>query len=134
MIRTKFLSLLFSFLFITSLVSCSKEDEEVISPNVSLLTNGAWTGSAVFSGNQDVTQNLQNFNITKYTAKFDRDGTYVETYEGQPLTEGNWEYMNDERVILFDKGTDDEYSVVISKLTSNELNYLQSGFELRLTR
>lgn len=119
-----------------TLVSCDKDKKDDVSPNVALLTAGEWRGSAVFLNGEDQTAAFEesNFYLSDYSAKFERDGSYAEYYDGNTLVDGIWEYENNERVIVFDKGTDNEYKVVISKLDDDELFYIQSGYEFRFVR
>ncbi|GAB3527966.1 hypothetical protein GCM10027443_05130 [Pontibacter brevis] len=120
-----------------TLLSCSKEEADTVSPNVSFLTAGVWTGSAVHYNGQDQTNSFEESNAiewSNYTAKFHKDGTYAEYYDGNTLVEGVWEFENNERVIVFDRNKEDEYKVVISKLDDDELWYIQSGIEFRLKR
>lgn len=137
----KFSTLLLASLFIVSLSSCGKEEDDDISPVVSsnlvLLTAGEWTGSTVFNNGEDQTtvfEESNQFNLSNYAAVFERDGSYTEFYENETIADGVWEFRNDERVIVFNKGTEDEYSVVISKLDEDEFFYIQSGNEFRLAR
>ena len=118
------------------LISCGKDDDEDVSPNVARLTAGEWRGAAIYFNGQNVTGDVlevDKFDITQVTSKFERDGTYRETY-GTSEYAGEWEYQNDDRIIVFDAGTRDEYTVVISKLDDDELHYLQAGYELRFVR
>ncbi|GHA65309.1 hypothetical protein [Pontibacter akesuensis] len=131
------LAILFLTLFSLTLSSCGKDDDDDVSPNVSLLTGGEWTGSAIYVDGEDLTDRIkeqQGFDWKAYTTTFDRDGSYVETYQGDVVVEGVWEYKNNERVILFDKDTQDEYEVVVSKLDEDEFWYIQDGAELRFRR
>ncbi len=121
--------------------SCDKKDkEEEVSPNTSLLTAGIWQGSAVYLAGQELTEeDYEEFaqlglNIKELTFKFERNGTYVETNKGQAAPGGKWEFINNERNILFDKGTDDETTVLISKLDEDEFFITESGLEFRFER
>ncbi|WP_276495689.1 hypothetical protein [Pontibacter litorisediminis] len=134
--KFKLLNLIFAAMCMVAFTSC-KDDDDDVSPNVSLLTNGEWTGNAVYYLGQDVSAEYEEqtgMDILQYTSLFNRDGTYSDQYAGAPLVDGTWEYGNDERVIIFDEGTRNEYTVVISKLEENELWYLQGGIEYRFTR
>lgn len=126
-----------SLLCLVSFTSCSDDDDNDVSPNVSLLTAGVWTGSAVYVNGQDQTSTIEDANgieWNKFTTVFERDGTYVESYDSDSIDEGVWIYENDERVIRFNSGTSNEYTVVISKLDEDEFFYIQNGLELRFTR
>lgn len=118
------------------LVSCGDDDDDDVSPNVSFLTAGEWTGNAIYQDGEDITDEVfeLGFDVTKYNLKFNRDGTYQDRYPGQSFPGGTWVFENNERVIVFEKGTDDEYTVVVSKLDNDELIYLDSGFEFRFVR
>ncbi|WP_266205356.1 hypothetical protein [Pontibacter kalidii] len=132
--RLKLLYFLFAALSLVSLASCGDDDDDDVSPNVALLTQGEWTGSAVFVNGTDRTGEFEaqsGIDISLYTSLFERDGTYTDRYNDTVLVDGTWEYENAERVILFDKGTSDEYRVVISKLDEDELFYIQAGIEFR---
>lgn len=131
----KHIFFLLAAICVVSLSSC-KDDDDDVSPNVSLLTNGEWTGSAVFINGDDFTAEFEaeyGIDLTRYTSKFERGGTYIDKYAGTTMVEGTWEYENNERIILFDKGAD-EYRTVISKLDEDELFYMQGGAEFRFTR
>lgn len=131
------LAIFFLTLCTLSLSSCGKDDDDDVSPNVSLLTGGEWKGSAIYVDGEDITDRIkeqQSFDWRAYTTTFNRDGSYEEAYQGDVVVEGMWEYKNSERVILFDKDTQDEYEVVISKLDEDEFWYIQDGAELRFRR
>ncbi|PTX14491.1 hypothetical protein C8N40_111156 [Pontibacter mucosus] len=133
--KLKLFCLLFAALCVVTFTSC-KDDDDDVSPNVSLLTNGEWTGNAVFINGDDFTAEFEaeyGIELARYTSKFERDGSYIDKYAGTTMAEGTWEYENNERIILFDKGAD-EYRAVISKLDEDELFYMQGGAEFRFTR
>ncbi|MEJ8755786.1 lipocalin family protein [Pontibacter sp. H259] len=129
---------LFALLVPLFLVSCGDDDDDNgISPNVSLLTAGEWRGDAIYSDGEDVTDLIleeNGFDMTLYRSKFERDGTYQDSYPNETIPEGTWKFENNERIIVFEDGTDDEYYVVVSKLDEDELSYVQSGFEFRFVR
>ncbi|SFF92450.1 hypothetical protein [Pontibacter chinhatensis] len=132
----KHLFFLLAAICVVSLSSC-KDDDDDVSPNVSLLTNGEWTGSAVFINGDDLTAEFEaeyGIDLTRYTSKFERDGKYVDKYAGTTMVEGAWEFENGERIIIFDKGTSTEYTVVISKLDEDELFYMQGAAEFRFIK
>ncbi|MBJ6118518.1 hypothetical protein JAO76_09970 [Pontibacter sp. BT310] len=119
------------------LASCGKDDDDDVSPNVSMLTAGVWEGSAIIIEGEDVTADIlesDGFDWTLYTTEFEREGTYNESYDGDPQIDGKWEFQNNERIIVFEKGTDDEYYVVVAKLDEDELWYVQEGVEFRFMR
>ncbi|RDV11991.1 hypothetical protein DXT99_22945 [Pontibacter diazotrophicus] len=137
----KLYTLLIASFFMLTLVSCDKDTEDdvspYVSPNVTLLTAGEWTGRSVFQNGEDQTtvfEESNQFDLSNYTAVFKRDGTYAERYENNTIADGVWEFENNERGIVLNKGTDDEYNVVISKLDEDEFFYIQSGNEFRLAR
>ena len=130
-------TLLLASFFMLAFVSCSKDDDDDVSPNIAMLTAGEWKGSAIFSNGVDVTAEVEeNSGIEwkKFTTIFNRDGTYIESYDGDTIDEGVWIYENNERVIKFNSGTSNEYKVVISNLDEDELAYIQGGLELMFTR
>ncbi|MCJ8166632.1 hypothetical protein MKJ04_17435 [Pontibacter sp. E15-1] len=135
--KNRLFSLLFALLCLTAFVGCDKKDSDSVSPNVSLLTKGQWTGSAIYIEGEDKTAEIKeqaSFDFTKYATSFDREGNYEDFYEGDSVMKGTWEYANDERVIEFDKATADTYTVVISKLDEDEFTYVQNGVEYRFKR
>jgi hypothetical protein len=127
-----------AILFTFFLAGCGKDDDDDnATPNLKYLTDGDWTGDAIYENGEDVTDlilNEQGFDITQYLLEFERDGSYLERYNGQIQAEGEWEFDNGERIIVYDRGTDNEYSIVISKLDQDEFFFVQSGFEFRFTR
>lgn len=132
----KHLTLLLASLFMVALASCDKDDDDDVSPNVRLLTEGEWKVSAVYFNEEDITDEYNeqsNFDVTTYTSKFERDGTYIDKFDGQ-THDGTWRFENNERIIIFDEGTADEYTVTVSKLDEDELFYLQNGVEFRFQR
>lgn len=133
--KLKLLCLLFAALSVVTFTGC-KDDDDDVSPNVSLLTAGKWTGKAIFIGSDEVTEEAaeQGFDIRKYTHEFRRDGTYTDNYTGGQPIEGEWVYENGERIIVFDKGKSSEYKVVISRLDDKEFHYIQDGLELQFVR
>ncbi|WP_162426999.1 hypothetical protein [Pontibacter pudoricolor] len=120
------------------MASCGKDDDDDdVSPNISMLTAGVWTGDAIIIEGEDITDEIlesDGFDWTLYTTEFEREGTYNESYVGDPQIDGIWEFQNNERIIVFDKGTDKEYYVVIAKLDDNEFFYVQDGVEFRFVR
>ncbi|MBB6612020.1 hypothetical protein H7F15_13300 [Pontibacter sp. Tf4] len=123
------------------LVSCGNDDDDDpadnVSPNVALLTAGVWTGDAIIIEGEDVTDEIledQEFDFRLYTTEFERDGTYNESYDGDTQVDGKWEFQNDERIIVFEKGTATEYYVVVAKLDEDEFFYVQEGVEFRFVR
>jgi len=125
-----------ALLFPLFLVSCGKDDDEDVSPNVALLTAGKWTGNAIYLDGDNVTNEVLEdfgFDITDDSFVFTRAGEYTESYGGQDL-DGTWVYENNERVIVFDKGTNDEFTAVISKLDEDEFSYVAGSYEFRYRR
>jgi hypothetical protein len=129
MYKNRLLTLLILALSLSALTSCDKDDEKDIEPTrTDLLSTGTWTGVAVFANGQDVTQLFKDelqYDITKNTLKFEKAGTYVDTYERTTVS-GSWEFANNEQAILFDKGDpDNEYTANISKLDGQQLHLKQ---------
>ncbi|PRY15410.1 hypothetical protein CLV24_10231 [Pontibacter ummariensis] len=122
---------------LVSFTGCGDDDEDDVSPNVSLLTGGEWAGNAVFYNGEDISELYEQetgMDITSLDALFERDGTFVETYDGTTVAEGTWEFLNDERVLVFDPNNSDSYETVIYKLDEDELFYQQNGVEFRFVR
>ncbi|MFD2515855.1 hypothetical protein ACFSRY_18430 [Pontibacter locisalis] len=130
--KIRILSFLFAALFLSTLTSCDKDDEDQEPSKRDLLTAGTWTGTAIYANGQDFTQvfiDELGYDIKKNTVKFDKAGTYVDTYERVSIN-GTWEFTNNEQAILFDKGDpDNEYIGEISKLDSDEL-FIQQDLEI----
>ncbi|MBC5774987.1 lipocalin family protein [Pontibacter sp. KCTC 32443] len=129
---------LLAILFPLFLVSCGDDDDDDVSPNIAQLTAGEWTGDAIIVDGEDITDELleeeEPFDFRQYTSQFERAGTYNESYQGRTVAEGDWEYQNNDRIIVFDEGTSREYYVVIAKLDDDELFYVQDGVEYRFVR
>lgn len=135
--KLRFLPLLLLCFFTITLTSCDKDEKDDVSPNMSLITAGTWTGSAIYIDGKNMTNEFEEetgLDFGRYTSKFERDGTYADSYDGRVVVEGIWEYGNNERIIIFEKGTTNKYEVVISKLDEDELFYQQSGIEYRFKR
>lgn len=135
--KTKLFPLLFAVLCLLTITSCGDDKEDSVSPNIKRLTVNDWIGNAVFVDNVDRTADFKQqsgLDITKYKSTFTQEGNYEDFYDGSSIVKGTWEYANDERVIIFDKGKNDEYSVVISKLDDNALWYQQAGVEYRFVK
>ncbi|MBD1395819.1 hypothetical protein H9Q13_01465 [Pontibacter sp. JH31] len=129
------------FLFAALLLvftSCDKDDEDKEPSRSDLLTTGLWTGSSVYIQGQDISQLLRdsaNFDVRQLSTRFDKNGEYRETF-GRTIV-GTWEFVNNEQEILFDKGTNQAYTVKINKLNATELYYEQEidglPFEFRFS-
>ncbi|RIJ41928.1 hypothetical protein [Pontibacter oryzae] len=135
--KLRFLPLLLLCFFVITLTSCDKDEKDDVSPNMSLITAGTWTGSAIYIDGENITNEFEEetgLDFGRYTSKFERDGTYTDTYDGRVVVEGTWEYGNNERIVIFEKGTTNKYEVVISKLDEDEFFYQQSGIEYRFKR
>lgn len=123
--------LLFAFIFITSLTSCSKDDATP-DERVQLLTAGAWSGNKVYSEGEDVTEDMRSngFDITTVNVLFKKNGTYSSTFDGS-TEEGTWQLISNNSKLLLD-GTDE---LEIKKLDSRSMYLVDTdGFELRYIR
>jgi hypothetical protein len=128
MSKLRLLTFLFATLLVTSLSGCSKDDDDNEPSKRDLLTAGQWTGVSIWAYGQDISKMFieeLNYDIQKNIVKYDKAGTYADTYERMTLS-GTWEFTDNEQFILFDKGTDDEYTSRIIKLTSTELHIEQT--------
>lgn len=136
--NVRLITLLLLSLFILILPSCDKDEDKEPS-KTDFLTAGVWTGNSVYVQGQDVTQFLRDsaqFEIKDLSTRFDKNGEYRETF-GRTVV-GTWEFINNEQSILFDKGTTNEYSVKVTKLTASDFYYEQdfqgTPFEFRFVR
>ncbi|PVY37381.1 hypothetical protein [Pontibacter virosus] len=123
----KLLSFLFALLLVTSMTSCDKDKDKEPS-NRDLLTAETWTGHSFWAYGNDISDMFLEqlgFDIKKNSVKFDKAGTYVDSYERSSLS-GTWEFANDDKSIIFDKGTDDEYTASVLMLTDKELRLEQT--------
>lgn len=118
----KTLALLFIALFTFAAVGC-KKDKDTEPTRLDLLTVGEWRGDAIYIYGENETDwylEVSGYDIKKNTVKYDRAGTYGDRYERVTIN-GDWEFSNNEQSILYDKGTEDEYTARIIKLSPNEL-------------
>ncbi|WP_026236342.1 hypothetical protein [Pontibacter roseus] len=142
----RLLSLLFALLLVTSLTGCGKDDDKGPS-NRDFLTAGTWTGNAIVVNGNDLTREFREdeefpYDISQNTIKFDKAGTYLDSYGGR-TDNGTWEFANGEKELLMDKGTTNEYTLIIDRLNDKELflyelvddpNMGAVKFELRFVR
>lgn len=124
-------SYFFALLLVASLTGCGKDDDKDTEPTKrDLLTAGEWNGQAIYISGNDASQlfiDQIGFDITKNKVKYDRAGTYVDSYERRSIN-GTWEFTSDEQSLIFDKGTDDEYTARIIRLTATEF-YIEQILE-----
>ncbi|PKV75860.1 hypothetical protein [Pontibacter ramchanderi] len=112
------------------MTSCDKDDDKEPSQR-DLLTSSAWKGEAIMANGRDISDIYYEeigYDIKKNTVKYDKAGTYVDSYERMSLS-GTWEFANNDKSIIFDKGTEDEYTAKVLKLTNSELQ-LENAFEI----
>ncbi len=112
----------FALILLLSLIGCSK-DKEVEPTQTDLLAAGTWTGYGIYYTGQDVSKEFRDdlgYDITKYSVKFDKAKTFLETYDGTTRT-GKWEFANNEKEIILDKGTNTELVLTVLKLDAKEL-------------
>ena len=123
----RLLPLVFSFLCLLTLASCGKDDDP--KSKAELLTAGNWTGNKIYSGGSDITSMMKGFgyDITKSTIRFNSDGNYSATFNGDSET-GTWEFKNGETYLLMD-GQDD---VKINKLDANNLYLYDEAEDLEV--
>ncbi|MHC2992842.1 hypothetical protein OB13_15100 [Pontibacter sp. HJ8] len=130
MSKLRLFTFLFAALLMTSLSGCSKDDDDNEPSQRDLLTAGQWTGVSIWAYGQDISRMFideTGYDIKKNLVKYDKAGTYADRYERMTLS-GTWEFTDNEQSILHDKGTEDEYTSRIIKLTSTEL-YLEQTIE-----
>ncbi len=127
----KLLPYLFALLLVTSLSSCGKDDDKDKEPTKrDLLTAQPWTGEAIYIFGQDQSELFKQelgFDIKQNEVRYDKDGTYSDKHGRMTFT-GKWEFTNNEQSIIFDKGTEDEYTSRIMRLTAQEF-YLEHMLE-----
>lgn len=125
----KQLTYFFALLLIAGLSACGK-DKDTEPTKRDLLTAGEWNGQAIYIFGNDVSQlflDQLEYDITKNRVKYDKAGTYVDSYERMSIN-GTWEFTADEQSLILDKGTDDENTARIIRLTATEL-YLEQILE-----
>lgn len=123
----KLLTFLFALLLVTSMTSCDK-DKDKEPTNRDLLTSANWTGHSVWAYGNDISELFLDelgYDIKKNIVKFDKAGTYVDSYERRSLN-GTWEFADNDKSIIFDKGTGDEYKASVLMLTDKELRMEQT--------
>lgn len=140
----KLLTFLFALLLVTSMTSCDKDEDKEPS-NTDLLTANTWTGNSLWAFGNDISDLFLEelgYDIKKNTVKFDKAGKYVDSYERSSLN-GTWEFADNDKSIIFDKGTEDEYTAKVLILTNTELRLEQTlefeddepvALEVRYTR
>lgn len=140
----KLLSYFFAMLLVASMSSCDKDDDKGPSKR-DMLTASQWRGASVWWNGTDVTRELRedeeiSFDVSQLSIRFDKAGTYLDTYSGT-TDNGTWEFTQNEEALLLDKSTYRERTVRITKLTDTEFHYIESydesgglDFEFRFTR
>lgn len=130
------LALLLVTLFTLSLTGCKDDKEDDASPNTAFLTDGVWTGDAIYAGQFPVTTLLtlagqtelaEALNIKSTKFDFNRDGTFTATKDG--VTEnGTWKFSEDEKQItitgdnLVLTGGSNEATLNILRLDASKFN------------
>ena len=121
------LTFLFALLLVTSMTSCDKDKDKEPSQR-DLLTSSSWKGESVWAYGSDISGLFLDelgYDVKKNTVKFDKAGTYVDSYERRSLN-GTWEFADNDKSIIFDKGTEDEYKASVLMLTDKELRMEQT--------
>ncbi|MBF9254636.1 hypothetical protein I2I11_15130 [Pontibacter sp. 172403-2] len=132
--KLRLLTFLFTALFLTTLASCSKDDDAEPSKK-QLLTAHEWVGSDIYvngtkqTGNPYLQENLFDINTVKLNFKDDRTYTATFRVNGTPQTQdGIWElYDNDTKLnlpFLNEPGDTTD----IKRLTENNLD-ISTSFE-----
>ncbi|ARS35321.1 lipocalin family protein [Pontibacter actiniarum] len=125
--KLQLLALLFVALFSLTLTSCDKDDDEDAAPTEELLTTGVWKGNALKVGEELVTrdklfrESMGQLDLATWTLRFNADGTGTMSVFGESSS-GKWEYADGKKTIVFDKGSTDESSAKVLKLTASELH------------
>lgn len=123
----KLLTFLFALLLVTSMTSCDK-DKDKEPTNKDILTSSIWKGESIWAYGSDISDFYYDeigYDIKKNTVKYDKAGTYVDTYERLSWN-GTWEFADNDKSIIFDKGTDEEYTASVLMLTDKELRMEQT--------
>jgi len=116
--KLRLLTILFATLFLTTLASCSKDDDAEPS-KTTLLTSKTWVANQVLVDSINRTNEF-DFDIQSIKYTFEERGVYLYTYNGS-VSNGTWEFTDNETKILFDKGTSYEASSDLVKLSSTSL-------------
>lgn len=115
--KFRLLPFLFAVLFLSVFTGCDKDDDKEPT-RTALLTSQVWQGNRAFVDDQDVTSFIDMDNTTML---FKTDGTYNIVISGTPNT-GTWEFTSNEQKLLLDKGTNEEFTIDILKLTATNLD------------
>lgn len=129
MSKLKLAHYLLVMLAITTLASCDKDDDAEPS-NKGHLTSKAWKGAKITLNESNFTQYFADevgYDIKNNTITYKGDGTYSDTY-GRTTTSGNWEFALNETELVYDKGTEDEFTMQISKLNKDSLIISQTQY------
>jgi len=142
--KLRLLTLLIATLFLTTLASCSK-DEDAEPSKRQLLTAHEWTGSEVYNDGFKLPDEASPLDIKSVKLKFKDDRTFTATYRdnGNPQSlEGLWDLKDDGTKMDFPflnlPGEDSD----IKRLTENnfdvstttEINGTVTAIELRFVR
>lgn len=129
----RLLSLLFVLVLSFSTVGCG--DDDVEPTRTDILTAGEWTGFAVYSSGNDITQLLmllpEPLDIRTWKLDLNSDGTFSlegDRLDPSPYT-GNWRLSDDEQSILFNENEPDSQTADIENISSNEL-FLNMNLEV----
>ena len=127
--KFRLLSLFVALTFMATFTSCGDDDDDATPSEEALLTADTWFGDAVYINGMDFTEEFsESFgDIRDSNYKFNADGTYEETFDGDTYS-GEWEFSSDKRNIIFDIDSPDSYTLKVEKLTETEL-YLNESFE-----
>lgn len=104
--------------------SCSKDDDEdKEKTKTELITSSKWVATSFVMTSTDTTMDATSDPEFYFKILLKDDGTYTieENFETPSTDSGKWEFNSGETSVLFDKGTDDEITFTIVKLTEDEL-------------
>ncbi|GAB3203277.1 hypothetical protein ABID22_000933 [Pontibacter aydingkolensis] len=127
--KSRLLPLLLLLLTV-AFTSCDKDKDEDPAPtNTDFLTAGTWKGFGIYYAGQNLTNEFaeDGYDMTKYSLRFEKNGNFTETYDGSS-SPGKWEFANNEKTILLNKGTSDEFPLTVNKLDAQEL-YIEYTIE-----
>jgi hypothetical protein len=119
-------------LAVIALSGCEKNDTDNGTDKYALLTANIWNFDKLStrSTNSDIhlLVDLTATLFTDATLKFNANGHYTLTIMGI-AGNGTWELNNDETKLILDKGTENEATHNLAKLTSDILEYNESVVE-----
>lgn len=124
--KLRLLSFLFMAIIIGSLTSCGKDDDAQPTAK-SMLTAKEWQGNKYYIDGNDMSSFVD---VDAISWKFNSDGKYVMDYDGDK-EEGTWKLSSDNKQLILDEDSDDEFTMEVLKLTNTalDLEWEEEDFE-----